>query len=281
MDSKQKKALRDVIHDIDRKHGKGSVFTLGQDEAPIPRTPSGIADFDLAIGGGIPNGRLMEIFGVESAGKTSLAFHMAAQYETALYVDMEGTFDAGLAKTFGCRRGQLLIRRPTWGEQAMEIMVRFAEAGCPFIIMDSVPAMIPKKEFQSDDYEKQAGVAMTASLLARKLPKLCSVAENSGCTILFINQVRDKIGGLPWGDPFVTPGGRALKHLTSVRIKIARKEWIRTSNTRYGQICKIQIVKSKVCAPFREAELPLVFNRGFVKHEEVKSVIRGIRKNAN
>lgn len=270
--------LQEIIRNTNKKYGKNTLFTLGKNvDRNIKRASTGIDDLDAIIGGGLPVGRIIELFGVESAGKTSLAFHLASQFDMVLFVDMEG-FDSSLAKSFGNRKGQFIIRRPTWGEQALEVMLDFAEAGCPLIILDSVPAMIPRREYESNDMDKHAGIAMVAGLLSRKLPKLLSVIEKNESTVVFINQVRDKFGGMPWGDPYTTPGGRALKHLASLRIQIARKSWIKISDRNYGQICKVRVVKSKVCAPMKEAELPLVFKRGFIEHDKIKLVVREMRK---
>lgn len=273
---KQKITL--LIKNIEKKFGKGAIYVIGSDaDLQIPRVSTGIEDLDWAIGGGLPKGRIIELFGVNSAGKTTLAYHLASRFPLALFIDAEGTFDPRQARVFGNKKGQLFVRRPSWGEQAIEAAFDFAEAGVPFIIIDSVPAMIPRKEFEGRDFEKQEGIGLVASLMSRKLPKLCYLCENSGTTILFINQIRDKIGGFMFGDPYTTPGGHCLKHMASLRIRITRKEWLRMSDELMGQICKIKVVKSKVCSPMREAELPLVFNHGFVTHEETRAVMKDIR----
>ncbi len=272
-----KQALAEVVRNIDKKYGEGTLFTIDS-KSTIVHHSTGIPDLDAIIGGGIPEARITEIAGPESVGKTSLAFHIAARYKQVVFVDFEG-FSNELAALFGNRRGQFVIRRPTWGEQAMETMIDFADAGMPLIILDSVPAMIPKKEYELKDGEKQAGVAMVAGLLSRRLPRLLSACEKNGSSVIFINQVRDKMGGMPWGDPFTTPGGRQLKHLSSLRLRMGRKSWIvGPEKVKYGLICKVQTVKSKVCAPMGEAELPLVWGKGFVEHENIIKEVRAIRK---
>lgn len=269
-----KKRIALLIQEVNKKHGDGTIWTLGSKQGGegIPRTPTGIEDLDKITGGGLPLGRLVELYGPESSGKTSLAFHLAARYELALFIDAEGTFDTERAKMFGNKKGQLLVRRPAWGEQAFELLLQFAEAGCPLIIIDSVPAMIPRKEYEQDDMEKQT-MGLVAGMLSRKLPKLAHVCDNSGTTVLFINQVRDTFNAMPWGEQTHTPGGRALKHYVSIRMQIARKQWIKHEKLgNFGQICKVRITKSKVCNPYGEAELPLILSKGFVRHEEVATV---------
>lgn len=277
-----KQMIADIIEQVEKKHGKGSIYLLGSkyESKGIPRVTTGIEDLDYAIGGGMPKGRLIEIYGPESSGKTSLAYHLFNAYPLTLFIDMEGTFDSAYARTFlHNKKMKVLIRRPNWGEQAFELMLSFAEAGAPFIVVDSVPTMIPRKQFESKNVEKQEGVAMIAQLMSRHLPKLNTICEKSGTTVLFINQVREKIGGLPWSDPYQTPGGRMLKHLCSVRIQIGRKQRLQHDKLgMYGQISKIRVVKSKVCSPFREAELPIVFGRGFVEHEELGAIRKQLLK---
>lgn len=272
-----KKRLRLLIKAIEDKCGKGTIFTLGdKEDIDIPRVRTGIEDLDFIMGGGVPEGRIIEIYGPEAVGKTSLAYHMLAQYPLGLYIAIEGTFSADRARLFGNRKGQLLVRRPEWGEQAIGMVIDFAEAGCPLIVVDSVPALIPKKEFMEDDMEKSPEVAAVARLLSRKLPKIAAVCESTGSTVVFINQVRDNIGVL-WGDPYSTPGGRALKHFASIRMQVGRKQWLEVAGERLGLVMKLKVVKSKVCAPFRECEIPLVFDVGFVAHDNLKAVLKEVR----
>ena len=275
MDASKKKKLVLLIDELERKYGKGVIYTIDSKYAKpdLVRLPIGLPDFDESIGGGIPQGRIMEVFGPESAGKTSVCYMASASAELSIYIDMEGSFDSARAKMFGNRKGQMLVRRPDWGEQAMEMIIDFAAAGVPLITLDSVPSMIPRKEYDGTDMEKREGVALVAGLLSRKLPKLVSLCEKYGTTVIFINQVRDKIGGPLFGDPFVTPGGHALKHFASLRVQVARKQWLEHPRLgRFGQIIKTRVVKSKVCNPYQESELALIFQRGFVPLEDIDTV---------
>lgn len=273
-----KKRLKLLIKSIEEKYGKGTIFTLGgKEDIEVPRVSTGIEDLDFIMGGGVPEGRIIEIFGPEAAGKTSLAYHVLARYPLSLYIAIEGTFSSERAQLFGNRKGQLLVRRPEWGEQAIGMVIEFAEAGCPLIVVDSVPALIPKKEFFEEDMEKAGEIAAVARLLSRKLPKIAAMCEKTGSTVVFINQVRDNIGVL-WGDPYSTPGGRALKHFASIRIQVGRKQWLEASGERLGLIMKLKVVKSKVCAPFRECEIPMVFDVGFVTHEDLKTILKKVRR---
>lgn len=269
-----KKRIALLIQEVNKKHGEGTIWTLGSKQGGegIPRTSTGLVDLDIITAGGLPQGRMVELYGPESSGKTSLAFHLAARYELALFIDAEGTFDSNRARLFGNKKGQLLVRRPAWGEQAFELLMQFAEAGCPLIIIDSVPAMIPRKEYEQEDMEKQT-MGLVAGMLSRKLPKLAHVCDNSGTTVLFINQVRDTFNAMPWGEQTHTPGGRALKHYVSLRMQIVRKQWIKHEKLgNFGQISKVRITKSKVCNPYGEAELPLILHKGFVRHEDVATI---------
>lgn len=271
-----KKILR-IIESTEKQFGKGSIFPLGSkyENAQIPRVLTNLPDFDGAIGGGIPEGRIIELFGQESAGKTEFSYHIMAQYKLALMVDAEGTFNGARARLHGNRKGQLIIRKPDYAEEALGLIFDFAEAGIPIIVVDSVPSLIPKKEMEqtSKKFDKNAGMAMISGVLSRKLPILAGICQKSGTTVLFINQVRDNFNAGPFGDPHVTPGGRALKHNASLRMKIGRKGWLQHPKLgAFGQISKIKIVKSKVSKPYRECELPLVFDKGFVLPHDLVGV---------
>ena len=258
--------IKELIQETNKKHGDGAVYTLGSKfEIPdIPRWSSGLSQLDYILGGGVPKGRIGEIYGPEGSGKTTLAYHLCAQCQLAIFIDMEGTFDSTLAKTHGNRKNQLLVRRPDWGEQALEIALEFIKAGCPLVFIDSVPTLTPHKEFEGKKgMEGSEGVAMVANLLSRKLPVLQRHCEISGSSLIFINQIRDNMQATPFGDKTRTPGGRMLKHVCSFRIHITRRSWIKNSNYNVGQLCKLRVVKSKICPPYREAEIPLIFTHGF------------------
>ena len=279
------KKIELLIEKVEKEYGKGSLFRLG-DNAPIEiaRVETGLPDLDWAMGGGLPEGRILELYGANSAGKTSLAYHLMARYPQVLFIDAEGTFDEDLCRAYGNADNEILIRKPQWGEQAFELLYQFAEAGIPLIVVDSIPALIPRKDYEEDDMEKNAQIGAVARLMSRKLPRLVHLCEQSGTTIIFINQVRSKIGIL-FGDPLDTPGGHAFKHFCSLRLQLARKSWFDHAKLgRYGQICRLRVVKSKVCAPMREAELNLIFGRGFVGADQVavlrKEMLKDFRARA-
>lgn len=289
MPKTNKNAIIKLCQSIDKKDGEGSVFTLGSAKAnlKLPRWTTGIEDFDHIIGGGMPEGRIIEIFGPEASGKTSLGYHLMAQNPLGLYIPIEGTFDAERAKQFGNKAKQMIVYRARYGEQAMNKMLNFAEAGIPCIILDSIPACKPREDIEkikksskslSDEAvnERMGGVAR---LLHKYLPVLEEVIEFTGTTVILINQVRDKMDAMMFGEKTDTPGGRAPKFYSSLRIQVARRGWIdipnkdprNSANTeKIGLIMKAKVVKSKVSNPMGECETPMLFNSGFVSFEEVK-----------
>lgn len=275
---------------INDEFGEGTVYTLDSKRAnlEIPRWSTGIEDLDNIIGGGMPRGRIVEIFGPESAGKTTLAYHLMSQCEMALDVPIEGTFDAARAKVFGNKKGQLFVSRANVGEEALKEGYTFTKAGGDIVVIDSVPSLITRKEFEEEDFEKEGQRGRIAALLSSKLPKVASEAEKSGTTWIFVNQLRDEMGGMLFGPTTHTPGGRALKHYCSLRIQVNRTEWIKipnkydTSNSakdkNIGCIIKCRVVKSKVCNPYGECELAIFFDRGFVSFDDVDSIRKEIMK---
>jgi len=249
----------------EKHYGVGSVYTLddGRANLNIERWSTGIEQLDKIIGGGMPCGRQVEIFGSESAGKTSLLYHLLAQHEISLDVPIEGTFDVERAKIFGNKKGQLIVRRATTGEQSLEVAREFARAGCPVIGIDSVPAMITEKEFAEENMEN-------------------CIIEKSGTTLIFINQLRDTMNVMMFGEKDHTPGGRALRHYNSLKIRVTRKEWIQIPNNydpadtaekkKVGLIMKCKVVKSKICNPYQECEIPMFFHKGFVSSDDVPAI---------
>ena len=279
-----KEKIVKLCKEIDKKEGEGSIFLLGENKnLKIPRWKTGIEDLDYVIGGGMPEGRIIEIFGPEASGKTSLGYYLASLHELALYIPIEGTFDAERAKVFGNKPKQLLIYRARYGEEAMEKMLKFAEAGIPIIILDSIPACKPREDIEKikkgiDNNERMAGVAR---LMHKTLPLISEVIEFTGTTVILINQVRDKMDALMFGEKTDTPGGRAPKFYSSIRIQVGRKGWIEipnhdlknTANTKkIGMVMKCKVVKSKVSNPMGECEIPLIFDRGFVSFDEVQEI---------
>lgn len=290
-----KKAIIALCNSINKKEGEGSIYSIGSKNAnlKINRWSTGIEDLDAIIGGGIPEGRIIEIFGAESSGKTTLLYHLCGLHELCLDIPIEGTFDAERAKVFGNKPKQMLIYRAKYGEDALNKTIKFAKAGIPLIGIDSVPSMTPKedaekvlKSAEKDSIEEQR-IGGTARLLNKYLPTIEEIIEVTGTTVIFINQVRDKMNAMLFGEKTDTPGGRKLKHACSLRIQVARRAWIEIPNKdprnsakteKIGLIMKCKVVKSKVSNPMGECEIPLIFDRGFVSFDEVPSIRKEIIK---
>lgn len=284
-----KEKIIELCNKINNKEGKGSIYTIGSDNAnlKINRWSTGIEDLDVILGGGMPEGRVIEIFGPESSGKTTLAYHLCGLHNLCLDIPIEGTFDAERAKVFGNRPKQMLVYRARYGEDAFNKTIQFAKAGIPLIIIDSVPSMVPKedaekvlKSAEKDSIEEQR-IGGIPRLMNKYLPTVEEIIEITGTTVIFINQVRDKIGALMFGEKTDTPGGHKLKHSASVRIQVARRSWLEipnkdprnsATNKAVGLIMKCKVVKSKVNNPRGECEIPLFFDRGFVSYDEVDNV---------
>ena len=284
-----------LCSDINKKEGEGSIYTIGSKHAnlKINRWSTGIEDLDAIIGGGMPEGRTIEIFGPESSGKTTLLYHLCSLHNLALDIPVEGTFDADRAKVFGNRPKQLLVYRARYGEDAFNKTIRFAKAGIPIIGIDSVPSLVPKEDAEKvlksadrDSIEEQR-IGGTARLMNKYLPTIEEIIEVTGTTVIFVNQVRDKIGAMMFGEKTDTPGGRKLKHSASLRIQVARRAWIEipnknprnsATNEKVGLIMKCKVVKSKVCNPMGECEIPLFFDRGFVSFDDVKDIRKELMK---
>lgn len=278
-----------LCNQINKKQGDGTIYTIGSEHAnlKIDRWSTGIADLDEIIGGGMPEGRVVEVYGAEGAGKTSLVYHLCAQHELALYCAAEGTYDEERAKTFGNTPKQLLVHRPRYGEDAFNKTLQFSKAGIPVIAVDSVPSLVPKDDIEKviksadkDSIEEQK-IGGVARLMNKYLPPIEEVIENTGTTIIYVNQIRDKIGALMFGEQTNTPGGHKLKHACSLRIQCARRAWIEIPNKnpnnsanteKVGIILKCKVVKSKVCNPLGECEIPMFFDRGFVSFDDVPSI---------
>lgn len=290
-----KKMIIALCNSINKKEGEGSIYSIGSKNAnlKINRWSTGIEDLDAIIGGGIPEGRIVEIFGAESSGKTTLLYHLCGLHELCLDIPIEGTFDAERAKVFGNKPKQMLIYRAKYGEDALNKTIKFAKAGIPLIGIDSVPSMTPKedaekvlKSAEKDSIEEQR-IGGTARLLNKYLPTVEEIIEVTGTTVIFINQVRDKMNAMLFGEKTDTPGGRKLKHACSLRIQVARRAWIEIPNKdprnsakteKIGLIMKCKVVKSKVSNPMGECEIPLIFDRGFVSFDEVPQIRKEIMK---
>lgn len=284
-----KQMIIKLCNEINKKEGEGSIYTIGSQHAnlKINRWSTGIEDLDAIIGGGMPEGRVVEIFGPESSGKTTLLYHLASLHSMALDIPIEGTFDADRAKVFGNRPKQLLVYRAKYGEDAFNKTIKFAKAGIPLVGIDSVPSLVPKddaekvlKSADKDSIEEQR-IGGTARLINKYLPTVEEIIEVTGTTLIFINQVRDKMNAMMFGEKTDTPGGRKLKHAASLRIQVARRAWIEIPNKnprnsasteKIGFIMKCKVVKSKVCNPMGECEIPCFFDRGFVSFDDMKEI---------
>lgn len=290
-----KEAIIKLCNEINKKEGQGSIYTIDSKEAnlKIKRWSTGIEDLDSIIGGGMPEGRVIEIFGPESSGKTTLLYHLCGLQPICLDIPIEGTFDAQRAKVFGNHKKQMLIYRAKYGENAFNKVIKFAKAGIPLIGIDSVPSLIPKEDAEKvlksadrDSIEEQR-IGGTARLINKYLPMIEEIIEVTGTTLVMVNQVRDKMNAMMFGEKTDTPGGRKLKHAASLRIQVARKGWIEipnkdphnsATNEKIGLIMKCKVVKSKVCNPMGECEIPLIFDRGFISHDDLKEVRSEIMK---
>ena len=288
-----KQEIIKLCNDINKREGEGSVYSIGSKHADlkISRWSTGIEDLDFIIGGGMPEGRVVEIFGPEASGKTTLLYHLCGLHQLCLDIPIEGTFDAERAKVFGNRPKQMLIYRAKYGEDAFNKTIQFAKAGIPLIGIDSVPSMVPKedaekvlKSAEKDSIEEQR-IGGTARLMNKYLPTIEEIIEVTGTTLIFINQVRDKMNAMLFGEKTDTPGGRKLKHACSLRIQVARKGWIEIPNKnpcnsatteKIGLIMKCKVVKSKVSNPMGECEIPLFFDRGFVSFDDVQQIRKEI-----
>lgn len=284
-----------LCNEINKKEGEGSIYSIGSKHANlnINRWSTGIEDLDNIIGGGMPEGRVVEIFGPESSGKTTLMYHLCGLHDLCLDIPIEGTFDAERAKVFGNRPKQMLIYRAKYGEDAFNKAIKFAKAGIPLVGIDSVPSMIPKddaekvfKSVEKDSIEEQR-IGGVARLMNKYLPVAEEIIEVTGTTLIFVNQVRDKMNALMFGEKTDTPGGRKLKHACSLRIQVARRAWIEIPNKdprnsanskKIGMIMKCKVVKSKVCNPMGECEIPLIFERGFVSFDDVPAIRKEMMK---